>query len=98
GTVEKIQPGQDAFLNVRIHPAARLDRLEEVLVITRIVEKTPDANEAASGPIRAADILAQRLPTVQPPKPGDKNAIPPTAAELAAREKATKKAEQESAG
>jgi len=98
GTIEKVQPGQDAFLNVRVHPSARLERLEEVLVITRIVEKTPDPREAAGVPVRAADILAQRLPTVEPPKPGDKNAIPPTAAELAARDKAKKAAPPNASG
>src|ERR1051325_6775866 len=55
GTVEEVLLGQEAFLNIRIKPAARLDRLEEVLVITKIVEKAPDVNEAA-GPIRAIDI------------------------------------------
>ena len=94
GKVEKIQPGQDTFLNVRVRPAARLDRLEEVLIITRIVEKAPDANDAATGPIRAADILAQRLPTVEPPKAGEKNE-PPTTAELAARERAAKRAAEQ---
>jgi rod shape-determining protein MreC len=95
GTVDKVTPGQDAFLNIRVKPAAQLNRLEEVLVITRIVEKAPDANEAASGPIRAIDILAQRLPTVEPPKPGQKSVDPPTTAELAARERAAKKAAQQ---
>jgi rod shape-determining protein MreC len=92
GTVDKVLPGAESFLNIRVKPAARLDRLEEVLIITRIVEKTPDANEAATGPMRAADILAQRLPTVEPPKAGEKSAPPPTTAELAARERAAKKA------
>lgn len=95
GTVDKVQPGSDAFLNVRVRPAARLDRLEEVLVITKVVEKTPDANDTLTGPIRAADILAQRLPTVEPPKAGEKSAPPPSTAELAARERAAKKAAQE---
>ena len=97
GTVDKIQTGSDAFLSVRIRPAARLARLEEVLVITKIVEKTPDANDTLTGPVRAADILAQRLPTVEPPKPGEKSTPPPTTAELAAREKAARKAAQQNA-
>lgn len=97
GTVVKILPGQESFLNIRVKPAARLDRLEEVLVITKIVEREPDANEEATGPVRAIDILAQRLPTVEPPKPGEKSAPPPTMAELAARERAAKKSAQPSA-
>jgi hypothetical protein len=43
-------------------PAARLDQLEEVLVVTKITEKMPDAKDL--GPLRASDILAERLPTV----------------------------------
>jgi rod shape-determining protein MreC len=62
GKVVSVQPGKDLFLNIRVVPAARLDQVEEVLVITRITEKMPDAKDLA--PIRAADILAERLPTV----------------------------------
>ena len=67
GTVSEVSPGPELFLNVRVKPAANLTRLEEVLVITQ----TPDANlESAEGqtPVRASDILAQRLPSV-PKKP-----------------------------
>jgi len=62
GTVASVQPGKDLFLNIRVIPAAHLDRLEEVLVVTRITEKMPDAKDL--GPLRASDILAERLPTV----------------------------------
>ncbi len=67
GVVSKVDNGPDLFLNVRVKPAAQLNRLEEVLVITKIVEKTPDTNEPVVRQ-RAADILAERLPSV-PPKP-----------------------------
>jgi len=67
GKVVSVEPGKDLFLSIRVVPAARLDQVEEVLVITRITEKMPDAKDLA--PIRAADILAERLPTV-PTKPG----------------------------
>jgi rod shape-determining protein MreC len=67
GRVVSVEPGKDLFLNIRVVPAARLDQIEEVLVVTRITEKMPDAKDLA--PIRAADILAERLPTV-PTKPG----------------------------
>jgi rod shape-determining protein MreC len=67
GKVATVQPGKDLFLNIRVVPSARLDQIEEVLVITKITEKMPDAKDL--GPIRAADILAERLPTV-PTKPG----------------------------
>jgi rod shape-determining protein MreC len=67
GTVQQSNPGSDLFLNIRVKPAADLSRLEEVLVVTRVVENAPSAPEL-SGPVRAADILAERLPKV-PPKP-----------------------------
>jgi rod shape-determining protein MreC len=66
GKVVSVEPGKDLFLNIRIMPAARLDRLEEVLVVTKITEKPPDTKDL--GPIRAADILAERLPTYQAPQ------------------------------
>ena len=68
GTVTKVSPGQELFLNIRLRPAANLAKLEEVLVVTQVVEKQPDAG--ASGTVRAVDILAQRLPSV-PDKPAE---------------------------
>ena len=62
GKVVSVEPGKDLFLNIRVVPSARLDQLEEVLVVTKITEKMPDAKDL--GPIRASDILAERLPTV----------------------------------
>jgi rod shape-determining protein MreC len=67
GRVASVAPGKNMFLNIRLTPAADLGRLEEVLVITKMVEKAPDVNDA-NGPIRAVDILAERLPSV-PVKP-----------------------------
>ncbi len=66
GKVVSVEPGKDLFLNIRVVPSARLDQLEEVLVVTKITEKMPDAKDL--GPLRASDILAERLPTV-PSKP-----------------------------
>jgi rod shape-determining protein MreC len=66
GTVTRISPGSELFLNIRVKPAADLSRLEEVLVITQQRETAPVASETE--PLRAADILAERLPSV-PPKP-----------------------------
>jgi len=63
GTVTKVSPGPELFLNIRVKPAADLSRLEEVLVITQQEEKEPDVAGGAQ-PMRAADILAQRLPSV----------------------------------
>jgi len=66
GTVAKVAPGQGFFLNIWVKPMARLNKLEEVLVITKLEERTPTV--ADGSPIRAVDILAQRLPSV-PEKP-----------------------------
>jgi len=67
GTVAKITKGPE-FLEVSVKPAAALNRLEEVLVITQKEEREPISPAA---PTRAADILAQRLPSVpdKPPTP-----------------------------
>jgi rod shape-determining protein MreC len=64
GTVAQVTPGPDLFLTVRVRPAARINQLEEVLVITKVVEKQQE-NTTPSGPVRAADLLARRLPTVE---------------------------------
>ena len=66
GTVMKVAPGKDLFLNIKIKPAADLSKLEEVLVLVERQERqaVADAHER----VRAADILAQRLPSV-PDKP-----------------------------
>ncbi|MFB3916239.1 MAG: rod shape-determining protein MreC [Terriglobales bacterium] len=79
GRVVQVNPGSDVFLNIRVKPSARLDRLEEVLVITKVVDKEP-AN-IAEAPMRASDILALRLPTVQPKPPdaGKPGGAPPGA-------------------
>ena len=66
GTVTGVSPGSDLFLNIRVRPAADLGRLEEVLVVTKVDEKQAEPDETS--PMRAVDILAERLPTV-PPKP-----------------------------
>jgi hypothetical protein len=66
GKVAAVSPGKDLFLNLRVTPSANLGRLEEVLVITKVTEK--EADTTGLGPIRASDILAQRLPSV-PDKP-----------------------------
>jgi rod shape-determining protein MreC len=63
GTVMKVKTGSELFLNIRLKPAADLGRLEEVLVITRLDERQPTAEETRA-PVRAIDILAARLPSV----------------------------------
>ena len=66
GTVTKVSPGHEMFLKIEVKPAADLSRLEEVLVVTEKQEQ--DAVVDTGARVRAADILAQRLPSV-PDKP-----------------------------
>jgi rod shape-determining protein MreC len=67
GTVLSIAPDPEGgpFMVVRVRPAANLDQVEEVLVIVKTVEKEPETQQSGTS-VRAADILAQRLPTVVP--------------------------------
>ena len=73
GTVVNVGSGKDLFLNIRVKPAADLSKLEEVLVLVERQDRQPTAEDTAH--VRAADILAQRLPSV-PEKP----AVDPKAA------------------
>src|ERR1700746_3570361 len=68
GTVTNVSNGTDLLLNIQIKPAANLGRLEEVLVLTEKQERQVVTED--HGRVRAADILAQRLPSV-PDKPAD---------------------------
>jgi rod shape-determining protein MreC len=77
GTVTKVANGKDLFLDIKIKPAANLSKLEEVLVLTEKQERQAVAED--QGRVRAADILAQRLPSVP-----DKPVTDPTAAGAAA--------------
>jgi rod shape-determining protein MreC len=62
GNVAKVTRGAE-FLLVTVKPASALNHLEEVLIITKKAEREPAVSTAGT-PLRAADILAQRLPTV----------------------------------
>jgi rod shape-determining protein MreC len=66
GTVMQVGSGKELFLNVKIKPAANLSKLEEVLVLVEKQERQATAEDNVR--VRAADILAQRLPSV-PDKP-----------------------------
>jgi rod shape-determining protein MreC len=68
GTVTKVSPGAELFLNIRVKPAADLSRLEEVLVITQEEDREPEVTDTEH--LRASDILAARLPSV-PDKPAN---------------------------
>ena len=77
GTVTKVSNGKDLFLNIKIKAVASLDKLEEVLVLVEKQERQATAEENVR--VRAADILAQRLPSV-PDKPADASAATGTIA------------------
>ncbi|MFL6301209.1 MAG: rod shape-determining protein MreC [Terriglobales bacterium] len=64
GMIKEISRGGDGFYNLTIAPAANLNRLEEVLIVTEISNDSllAESNEA---PQRAAELLAKRLPTVK---------------------------------
>jgi len=66
GTVSNVGPGKELFLSIKVKPAADLSRLEEVLVVTEKQEREAEAESGVK--VRAADILARRLPSV-PDKP-----------------------------
>ena len=76
GTVTAVGNGKDLFLNIKIKPAANLSKLEEVLVLVEKQEKEVTAEGNVH--VRAADILAQRLPSVP-----DRPAVDPNAATAA---------------
>ncbi|HEY1938264.1 MAG TPA: rod shape-determining protein MreC [Candidatus Angelobacter sp.] len=70
GTVISATPDRDndPFLVIKVRPSADLRRLEEVLVITKMAEEAPSV-AGSQTPMRAADILAQRLPSIPKPDP-----------------------------
>ena len=68
GVVTRVSNGSDLFLTIHVRPSASLNKLEEVLVVTKVEEK--DIAPSTTGPVRAVDVLAQRLPSV-PDKPAE---------------------------
>ena len=73
GTVSNVGSGKDLFLNIKIRPAANLSKLEEVLVLVEKQDRQATAEER--GRVRAADILAQRLPSVPDRPTADANSV-----------------------
>jgi rod shape-determining protein MreC len=72
GVITKVGKGKDLFLNIKIKPAANLSKLEEVLVLVEKQERLATADNKVR--VRAADILAQRLPSVPDKPAADANA------------------------
>ncbi len=72
GTVSKVSVGRNLFFDIKVKPAADLDRLEEVLVITEQKPRAPE--ESGQEAVRASDILAEHLPGVPAPPPAGRAA------------------------
>lgn len=71
GTVQRIvnDPARNPYVAILVRTAVNLSRLDEVLVITQTADTMPASmqQDIATSEEKAADILAQRLPTVPPP-------------------------------
>lgn len=78
GTITKVSNGKDLFLSIRVRPAADLSKLEEVLVLVEKQERQATAEDKVR--VRAADILAQRLPSVPDRPVADAASVAGTAA------------------
>ena len=94
GTVEKVvrDPERDGFVHVVLKPAANLNKLDEVLVITSLEPRfnpqqmkdlaTSQALEGADAQAledqrKAAEIMAERLPGLDTPIPAQANGAAP---------------------
>ncbi|HVG26721.1 MAG TPA: rod shape-determining protein MreC [Acidobacteriaceae bacterium] len=95
GTIQTVTPDpqHQPYTSIVLKPAADLNRLEEVLVVTGSTTGLPpgaqadaaqaEETAAAEASKRAADVLAQRLPSLQepPPAPAGGSAKPAAAAD-----------------
>jgi rod shape-determining protein MreC len=93
GVVEKVarDPDRDAFIDVMVKPAARLDQLDEVLVITSIQPRFSNQEQkdiatseevkgaeaqAIKDQLKASEIMAEHLPgLVEPNLPPDQQPL-----------------------
>ena len=79
GTIEQVRPDPEhqPYTTIRIHPAANLARLDEVLIITALgnaLDPGTRAELAADAAQHAADITAERLPSLHENQPGARGA------------------------
>src|SRR3954469_3545525 len=77
GVIKDISRGGDGFYNLTIAPAANLNRLEEVLIVTQISNDSLVA-DGTEAPQRAAELLAKRLPTVKKNPEAELKDVPET--------------------
>jgi rod shape-determining protein MreC len=87
GVVEKVvrDPDRDGLIDIIVKPAAHLDRLDEVLVITSIQPRfspqeqkdvVDSAQAAANDPVKASAIMAEKLPgLLDPSLPADQQPL-----------------------
>src|SRR6185437_11511649 len=76
GVIEKIEPDPDhqPYMAISVKPAADLNRVEEVLVITGMQSELSDQAQQdllAAQAKRAADISAEKLPGIHDGQPQD---------------------------
>jgi len=93
GVVDKVirDPERDAFIDVMVTPAAHLDRLDEVLVITSLQPRFSDQEQkdiatsedekgaeaqAIRDQLKASEIMAERLPGLTDPNAPAQNQQP----------------------
>jgi rod shape-determining protein MreC len=95
GTVEKVvtDPDREPYVDIVLKPAANLQHLDEVLVVTETSDQLPAAvqrdlakSEAAGAEEvemqRASDVLAEKLPGLQDPNAPKQDAATETAVDL----------------
>ncbi len=87
GVVDKVvpDPERDGLIDILVKPAAHLDRLDEVLVITSTQPRfspqeqqdmAASAQAAANDPIKASAIMAEKLPgLIDPNLPADQQPL-----------------------
>jgi rod shape-determining protein MreC len=81
GTIESIKPDIDhqPYTLITLRPAANLIQLEEVLIVTATGDSLDPKSEeelAKDAQIHAADVSAERLPSLHDKKPGDPEVDP----------------------
>ena len=87
GTIEKVvsDPERDGLIDIVVKPAAHLDRLDEVLVITSTEPRfsaqeqqdmAASVQAAANDPVKASAIMAEKLPgLIDPNLPADQQPL-----------------------
>jgi rod shape-determining protein MreC len=73
GTIESFYPDHDRepFMVVKVKPAVNLGRLAEVLVVTELAVTSASAQAEQGADVRAADILAEKLPSIKKKTPSE---------------------------